>query len=220
MKQAGLTLVQIKRLLDRQSIDLAALLQDRLTALAALARDVDVTRVSLRSALSRIENGEQLDVATLCSLIKDGEAVMANESAAWKALSDKYMSDAARADFAAALPGMGHQFDQQDYSAQWKALGDRVKGALPLDPASPQALAFVREWFLLLAPFTSIATPAMWEGSREMYANMSDWQGTSAADPGFDSEVWQFIHAATAAAREAGQDIGPVPAWMQSGKEG
>ncbi len=215
LKQAGLTLVQIKRLLDRQAIDLTALLQDRLTALAALAREVDVTRVSLRSALSRIEQGEQLDVATLCSLIKEGEAVMANESAAWKALSDKYMSEEAKADFAAVQPKAPPGFDRETYSAQWQELGARIKAALPLDPASDAALAFVREWFTLLAPFTAVATPAMWEGSAKIYANMDQWQGQSAADPGFDHQVWQFIQSATSSARAASKDIGPAPAWMK-----
>ena len=83
-----------------------------------------------------------------------------------------------------------------------------------------QALGFVREWFALLAPFSAVATPAVWEGTQAMYDDLPQWQGKSAADPGFDAEVWRFIYAATEQALARGEDIGPLPSWMESRKPG
>lgn len=47
----------------------------------------------------------------------------------------------------------------------------------------------------------------MMEGSRQMYENMGEWQDKSAPAPGFNFEVWQFIRAATLAAKAAGHGI-------------
>lgn len=111
----------------------------------------------------------------------------------WDALSDKYLSDEARADFASAPQPEG--FDQADYSAKWAALGAKIQAALPLDPASDQAQALLAEWKELLAPFTAIATPAMMQGVSKMYSDMPNW-GEGSPSPGFGPEVWQFIQAA------------------------
>ncbi len=140
--------------------------------------------------------------------------MMSNESAAWKDITDKYMSEEAKQDFAQSMPKMGSEFDQATYSDKWKDLGSRIKAALPLDPASGVALDFVREWFALLEPFTKTATPAMWEGVQNMYANMDSWQG-GAADPGFDAEIFGFIQQAIVAAKTAGHNIGPMPQWIK-----
>lgn len=40
-----------------------------------------------------------------------------------------------------------------------------------------------------------------------MYENMGEWQDKSAPAPGFNFEVWQFIRAATLAAKAAGHGI-------------
>lgn len=128
--------------------------------------------------------------------------MMTDEAKQWEAVTDRYMSDAARADFEAKRGDMATAyagFDQAAYSAKWKELGTRIKAALPLDPASDAAQAFVAEWNTLLEPFTRIATPAMMDGARQIYAKMDEWEGQ--ADPGFDHQVFQFIQAASAAKR-------------------
>ncbi len=216
LKRAGLTLARIAEVTGRGRTDFATLVGAQLAALQEAAHELRAAQALLHAVKSRIERSEPIDVATFCSLIRHGEQAMTKDAEAWKAISDQYMSDEAKADFAATRPQMPADFDPAAYSAQWKALGDRVKAALPLDPASDQALAFVREWFTLLEPFSRIATPAMWQGSRDMYANMDQWENESGApDAGFDSSVWNFINEATQAAKAAGHDIGPAPSFMQ-----
>lgn len=207
LKRAGLSLAQIEQLARRGAIDLASLVDAQIATVTAKAQALAQTRRLLLTVKSRIERSESIDVATFCSLIKHGATEMTDQAQAWKQISDRYMSDDAIADFARKLPALSAGLDAADYAEKWKDLGARVKAALPLDPTDDAALAFAREWRALLAPFMAVATPAMMEGARQMYENMGEWQGKSAADPGFDFEVWQFIKAATLAAKAAGHDI-------------
>ncbi len=199
LKRAGLSLQQIKTLFDRRPVDLRQLVALQLEALDDQARALTEARTILRTTLSRIDRGEPIDAATFCSLIRTGDVIMTDETDKWRAVTDRYLSDEARADFARTLPDMGDAFDAEAAGAAWKDLGSRIKAAMPMDPASDAAQAFAAEWKALLEPFTRIATPAMMAETREMYANMDKWEGQ--ADPGFDHQVFHFIQAAFAAAK-------------------
>jgi DNA-binding transcriptional MerR regulator len=211
LKKAGLSLGDIKRLFDRQPIDLAALLTAQRRRLAGQADEIAGAIRLIDTALSRIGRGEPLDAATLCSLIRDGEKVMIHQSAAWDEIVDTYFSPEQQAEWRARMREVP-EFGDQAYLDQWRALGARIEAALPLDPASDRALALVREWFALLEPFSRAATPAMWDGSVRMYSDMERWEGR--IDPGFSKPVWDFIYEAARTAMAAGKDIGPVPAWF------
>lgn len=211
LKRAGLSLVQIKALFDRKPIDLRALIGLQLEALDAQAAALGEARAILRTTLSRIDRGEPIDAATFCSLIRTGDVMMTEDAEKWKNVTDRYMSEEARADFAAKRAEMGDAFGatHEEIGAKWKDLGSRIKAAMPMDPASEQAQAFLREWGALLEPFARVATPAMMEGSRQMYANMDKWEGQ--ADPGFDHQVFQFIQQAAAIAKANGVNPLPTP---------
>lgn len=197
LKRAGLTLAQVQRLLASRTLDLAGLIDAQLAILEQQAAAIERSRALLRETKSRVERSEPLDVATFCSLIEQGERQM-DTKAQWDAVTSRYFSDAEKADFAATVADLPQGFDAADYAAKWKALGDRIKAALPLDPAGAQAQAFVGEWRDLLAPFNAVATPAMQAGVQRMYEDMPAWQGE--AHPGFDAEVFAFIRAAGQAA--------------------
>lgn len=194
LKRAGLTLAQVQKLLARGPLDLAQLIEAQLSELTDQASAIDKARALLTTVMSRVERSEPIDVATFCSLIEQGEKTMANQ--AWDKVADKYLTGEERADFAASYAHMPKEFDQATYAAKWKDLGGRIKAALPLDPASAEAQAFLKEWGELLAPFNAVATPKMKEGVQRMYENMGQWQGQGGADPGFDVEVFGFIQSA------------------------
>ncbi len=202
LKRAGFSLSDIARLLAGRPMALAPVLELQLAAVERQRDDLAAAARVLRTALSRIEGGEPLDAATLCSLIRHGDTIMTHKQE-WDAVSAPYLTDEARADFAAALPQMPADFDQQAYSAAWADLGARVKAALPLDPASAAAQDLLDEWDALLAPFTALATPAMQSSVTRMYDDMPNWAEGSPS-PGFDPEVWQFIRAAADARRKPG----------------
>lgn len=209
LKRAGLSLQQIKALFDRKAIDLRALIALQLETLDDQAHALGEARAILRTTLSRIDRGEPIDAATFCSLIRTGDMMMSDEAQKWQKVTDRFMSEQAKTDFAAKRAEMGDAFGETyaDTAAKWKDLGGRIKAALPMDPASDQAQAFVREWGALLEPFARVATPAMMEGSRQLYANMDKWEGE--ADPGFDHQVFQFIQQAAAIAKAKG--VNPIP---------
>ena len=208
LKRAGLSLARIKQLFDRRAIDLRALIAAQLGQVTEQAKALEDIRAILATTLSRIDRGEPIDAATFCSLIRSGEATMEHSM---KAVVDRYFSPAQKAEWATTIAPAYEGMDYAAYQTQWRTLSDTIEAALPLDPAGPEAQAFVDAWFALLKPFSDVATPQMWNGVAQMYADMPKWE--SEADAGFSSTVWQFIQSATSARRAAG---GPIdgPAWM------
>lgn len=212
LKQAGFSLSRIADLLGGRTPQLGRVIAAQLAAIDAEAAALADARRALLQVQSRIDRGEPIDVATLCSLIRHGDTIMHDED--WKEVVDQYFSLEEQEEFKARMADVPAGFDQAEYSAKWKQLGDRIQAALPLDPASDQAQAFVDEWFALLKPFSQVATPAMWQGTVKMYGDMPNWRGNP--DMGFGSEVWQLIQAATQARRAAGGTV-DGPAWMTGG---
>jgi DNA-binding transcriptional MerR regulator len=199
LKRAGLTLVQIQRLTARRPLDLARLIEAQLEALSARSAEIEEAKALLLAVKSRIDRGEPVDVATFCSLIRQGDAVMENEN--WKQVVDRYYSPEEQAHWAERMSALPVDFDPAAYNRQWIELGQRIEAALPLDPASAAAQALLDEWKALLAPFTKAASPEMMAGATNLYERMGEWQGDQ--KPPFSMEVWQFVQAA-GRARQAG----------------
>lgn len=199
LKHAGFSLTEIAAMLKGKPVDIARLVAARLAEIDTRAAAIAAARALLLSVQSRIDRGEPIDVATLCSLIRSGESVVEHEN--WKAVSDRYLTDEAKTDFAHAALAMPAGFDQADYTARWDDLAARIEAALPMDPASAPARAFHAEWQALLAPFTAVATPAMMTGVSRMYDGIDQWQGDQ--KPPFSATVWAFITAVGAATRNA-----------------
>jgi DNA-binding transcriptional MerR regulator len=214
LKRAGFSLSRIAELIGGRTPDLGRVVAARLSAVEAEAAALADTRRALLQVQSRIDRGEPIDVATLCSLIRYGDTIMHDED--WRAVVDQYFTPGEQREFREKMADVPAGFDQAAYSAKWRELGSRIEAALPLDPAGDQAQAFVDEWFALLKPFSQVATPAMWQGTAKMYADMPNWKANP--DMGFGHEVWQLIQAATAARRAAGGTV-DGPAWMPAGGE-
>jgi len=192
LKRAGLTLAQIQRLTARRPLDLARLIDAQLEALEARRSEIAEARTLLLSVKSRIDRGEPVDVATFCSLIRQGDAVMEHEN--WKKVADRYFTPEEQARWAERMADVPAGFDQEAYSRQWADLSARIEAALPLDPAGREAQALLDEWQALLAPFTAVATPEMMAGATNLYSRMDEWQGDQ--KPPFSMKVWSFIQAA------------------------
>lgn len=192
LKRAGLTLAQIQRLSARAPIDLPRLIDAQIEAIEARARDLDEARALLLAVKSRIDRGEPVDVATFCSLIRQGDAVMEHEN--WKQVADRYFSPEQQAHWAERMKDVPAGFDQEAYNRQWADLGGRIAAALPLDPAGARAQAFYDEWQALLAPFKAVATPEMMTGAANLYNRMDEWRGDQ--QPPFSTEVWTLMQEA------------------------
>lgn len=196
LKRAGLTLSQIGILLANQAPDLNSLIEGQLEALAERQAEIAESRALLLSVRDRLGRGEPLDLDTLCALIRQGEKAMSDDE--WARIASRYVSANAQADWASRP--MPEGFDQQDYARRWRDLGGRIESALPMAPGSPEAEAFVGEWFALLKPFSNAASPAMMQDVSRMYDDDAFW--ATGADPGFSRAVWDFMKAAAAARLE------------------
>ena len=208
LKRAGFSLKRIGELLAGRKIDLSRLVAVQLAQVDAQAAALSESRALLLSVQSRIDRGEPIDVATICALVRTGETIM--NSTDWRPVVDDYFTPEAQERFRATMPD---GFDQEAHSAKWRDLGGRIEVALPLDPLSAQAQAFVDEWFALLKPFSDVATPEMWNGVARMYDDRPNWKAQP--EMGFGHEVWKFVRAATRARLDAGGTV-DGPAWIES----
>lgn len=208
LKRAGFSLARIADLLAGRTIDLKRLIVAQLAEVEAQAAAIAASRDLLGNVLSRIDRGEPIDVATLCSLIRNGDRQMEMEMEKWHGVTDRYFTPDQQQALKARMP-VG--FDGAAYGERWREFGARINAALPLDPASDAAQAFADEWFALLKPFSDVATPDIWASSQRMYADRPNWQID--LDPGFSHAAWQLIAAAVQARRAAGGTV-DGPAWM------
>ena len=198
MRRAGLTLKQIHQLSVGRTLDLRHLLAAQLEALDERRREVDAARELIASILSRIDRSEPIDVATFCSLIRQKETAMSRPK--FDELASRYMSVEQREAFDEAAAALPADFDNDAHNAKWKDLSARIKAALPLDPASPQAQAFLDEWSDMIRPFLAVASPEALQGVKNLNENIEQWEGEM--DYPFDAEVFRF-HQDAARAREA-----------------
>jgi DNA-binding transcriptional MerR regulator len=188
MKRAGLTLAQMQRLAAGRRLDLRSLVEAQIATRADRERAIAGARALLEEILSRIDRSEPIDVATFCSLIRQGETTMSQDKV--NQLMAQYMSDEQKAAFDRSVAALPADFDHDAHNARWRDLSDRIKAALPLDPASPQAQAFLDEWDEMIRPFLAVASPEMLEGVKTFHDNIEVWDG--AVDSPFDAEVYRF----------------------------
>lgn len=212
LRRAGFSLARIADLLDGRHVDLSRVVAMQLAQIDAKAAALVEARAPLLQVQSRMKTGEQIDVATICSLIRTGEMIM--NSLDWKPVVDRYFSPEEQDRFGDTVGKAGLDFADA-HGANWRDLGKRIEAALPLDPASKPAQAFVDEWFELLKPFSSVATPEMWNGVTRMYDDMPGW--SSSPEMGFGHEVWTFIRSATKARLDVGGTV-DGPLWMDGSR--
>lgn len=120
------------------------------------------------------------------------------------ALASQYMSRQEKSAFEEAVQALPPDFDTEAHDRKWQALGARIKAALPLDPASAAAQAFLNEWNELAAPYIAACSADALEGVSKMHEHIEEWD--HAVEGPFDAEVFRFHQAAQRA-----RDTGPGP---------
>jgi len=199
LKRAGLSLAQIEKLTAGRKLDLRALVAAQIDALDAQRRELDKAKTLLATILSRIDRSEPIDVATFCSLIRHGDKIMTQEKSA--EIRARYMTPEQMAEYDTIKDKLAPDFDPVAFRDGFKELQARIKAALPMDPASPEAQAFLDEWGVLVQPWLDAATPTMREGLRNLYAHFDEWQGE--VEPFWDPDVFRFHQAAAQARGQA-----------------
>lgn len=183
LKFIGFPLKQIRELLDRRPLDLAATLRMQRAIM-------EEKRRLLALAVEAIERAERLVSSGGGKVVRRGHAMGANEDATWEALrqiievinmqqnmdwTKKYYSEGAQA----AIAERGKQWtpemlkqSQQD----WAELIREVEAAVVAgeDPASAHAQALATRWQALIAAFTG-GNPEVQKGLNQLYADQGNW---------------------------------------------
>ncbi len=187
LKFLGLSLSQIKDLLDRETRNLPDVLQSQRQALEEKRRHVESAIRAIEEAQRTIYPGRQPDAAILKKLIE----VMTMQDN--KDFMTKYYSEGAQAKMADRRETWTPELQQQ-MTADWMNLFHDVEAALGEDPAGEKAQALAARWTTLVNRFTG-GDPEMNVGLRNAWADREHWpatpQGQTAAFSNRD--VWQFI---------------------------
>ena len=197
LKRAGFSLAQIGALTGDRWLDLDRLIATQFADLTARRTSIDEAMRGLRTAQAALTADATVDIDTFCTLIKQGERTMTDQAQAWKQVADRYFTEEEQARWAEKMAALPAGFDPNAYQAKWAELGSRIAAALPLDPASDTAAAYLAEWNALLKPFNMAADARMKTETVAMYDRMDEWSGE--VSPGFTKAVWDFIKAAAVA---------------------
>lgn len=116
----------------------------------------------------------------------------------WFEDASSLMNEDRREAFAQAKAAMPAGLDRKAAMEAFQALNARVKAALPLDPASERAQAFLDERDAMLKPFLAKMPAAAKEASKALREKIE--QGELA--PPIDPEIERFYREATEARRD------------------
>ncbi len=198
LKQAGFSLSQIKKMLTESSIDASGILTMQQELLQAQRADIDAMLTTVTDALKRITDGQDIDLSTLCNIIKVGESAMSEEK--WQKVWDKYYTDDEQERWAAAKDAVPEDI-QRECEAKWPVLIARTEALVGTDPASQEAQAVLKEWNAMTQMIYDI-DPTLTQSAARMYDDMDNWPEDGPQAP-FSQEVWAFIKAAEAASKKA-----------------
>lgn len=202
LKKAGCTLTQIRRLLEQRRFDPVAMIDLQINAIEQQCQSLIQALATLRATRLRLTDGAVISVEALCDLIKLGEQTMTEE--AWKPVLDHYYTaedqqrwQAAKAEF---TPGAN-----EDYARAWSELIAQVEAAMACGVASddPAAVKLALSWHALQKPLVEKLGLQTWNKAAKMYQEMDQWQTDTVKAP-FSSEVYQYMSAASDAARAQG----------------
>jgi hypothetical protein len=102
------------------------------------------------------------------------------------------MSEEQREAFAEAKAAMPAGLDRTSAMDAFQALNARIKAALPLDPASDDAQAFLDERDAMLQPFIALMPPEMKQAAHDLRGKIEQGDLTSP----IDAEVDRFYREA------------------------
>ena len=196
LKFIGLSLKQIKELLDGREFDLATTLRLQRWLLSEQRRRLDL-------ALAAIERAERLTAehgAPDWDAFKQIVEVITMSDMDW---TKKYYSAEAQAriaERAATIPREVVEQGQRDWAALIKECEAAV--AESVDPASERAQGLAARWAELLKGFTG-GDPAIQEGLNKLYADKANWP---ASMPKFFSDEVQAFICQAAAVRKNRQE--------------
>lgn len=188
LKFIGLSLKQIKRVLEQDSFELS-------TALRLQREILGEKRRHLEMAIDAIEKAERL-------LLQDGEPdwetfakiiEVINMQNDWE-WTKKYYTEEQLEELARRATPEVLEKGQRDWAALLKEVDEAASEGV--DPASERAQALARRWSALIESFTG-GNPGIAESLSNLYKDQANWPAN--AQKPFSDQSMEFIHKAKAA---------------------
>jgi MerR family transcriptional regulator, thiopeptide resistance regulator len=191
LKFIGLTLKQIKDLLDRGDLDLKSTLSLQRRLLLEKRLQVEAAIQAIEEAERSLQSGSAPDLAALKKII---EVMERQNNMEW---AKKYYTEEAQDRIAERARTWTPEL-QAKVEQDWKTLIGEVEAAIAakVDPSDAKAQALAQRWSELLHGFTG-GDAGIQQGLNKLYADQGNWPA-SFTKP-FSDEVWQYIRKAMAA---------------------
>jgi DNA-binding transcriptional MerR regulator len=191
LKFIGLTLKQIKDLLDRGDLDLKSTLSLQRRLLLEKRLQVEAAIQAVEEAERSLQSGLAPDLAALKKII---EVMERQNNMEW---AKKYYTEEAQDRIAERARTWTPEL-QAKVEQDWKTLIGEVEAAIAgkVDPSDAKAQALAQRWSELLRGFTG-GDAGIQQGLNKLYADQGNWP-ESFTKP-FSDEVWQYIRKAMAA---------------------
>ena|SRR5690242_873160 len=193
LKFIGLSLKEIKALLDGNDLDLRQTLRLQRQLLEA-------KRLQVGLAIQAIDEAEQSlqseDTPNLAALRKIIHVMERQNNMEW---AKKYYSQEAQTKIAEKAANFTPEM-QAAVTEKWNQLFRDIEAAIHNheDPTSTNARALAERWSNLVRGFTG-GDPEVQKGLKKLYADQSNWP--SNFQKPFTDEVWAFVKKAMAAHR-------------------
>lgn len=191
LKFIGLSLRQIKDVLDGNDLDLGETLRVQRRLLGEKKGQIEQALRAIEEAESSLRPGNTPDWAALKKIIEVMKMQSNNE---WM---KNYYSEEAQAEIAKRARSFTPEM-QAKVQQEWKDLINDVEAARNRNeaPAGPHARALAERWVNLLKGFTG-GNPEVQNGLNKLYSDQGNWP-SSFKKPCSD-EVWAFIKQAMTA---------------------
>jgi len=189
LKFIGLSLKQIKELLNRSNLDLAATLRLQQAVIEEKRRQLEMVSRAIMRAEKTLAANDATDWEVFKKII---EEIDMENNMEW---AKKYYTDEQLAE----LKGRWSPEIQEKAERDWAALIKEVEAAMSQgqDPAGETAQALAARWSALIEGFTG-GNPAIMENLKKVYA---DWP--SDVKKPYSKDVGTFIYTAMAAGKMA-----------------
>ena len=189
LKFIGLSLKQIKDLLDRNSFDLATALRQQREIIAEKRRHLDQAIKAIETAQQVIGSSKD-DWEAFRKII---EVINMQNNMDW---TNKYYTEEARQKLAERRQAISPDVVEQG-QRDWATLIGEVKNAVAegIQPTSERAQALAAQWSELIKAFTG-GDPEIQSGLSKLYADQANWPATFPKP--YSDEVGNFICTAMA----------------------
>lgn len=191
LKFIGLSLKQIKDVLDGNDLDLPATLSLQRRLLTDKRRQIELALRAIEEAERSMGQNRGPDWAALKKII---EVMEMEPNKDWM---KKYYSDEAQAKIAQKAANFTPEMQAQ-VTQQWNELFRDVENAIHShqDPAGSPARALAERWAGMARGFTG-GDPEIQKGLNKLYADEANWPSTFKKP--FSDDVWNFIRQAMTA---------------------